>query len=153
MSLLGLFGLIMGYFNEPDITFLDYLFVLVIPFVVSFVLLMLLLAKKGVLIIKNKIYKTQYIFGKILSKKEIELMDITDISILKYSGRQKYNFFSAAKPDLSYTIENNKIYLLNERHTIKNFIISTENKELAEKTVEIIKNHFNLNFKLYSPRF
>lgn len=153
MSLMAIFGLIMGYFNESGISIQDYFVVLIFPLIISIALLTLLLAKKGVLIIDDKIYRAQYIFGYLLLKKRIDFSDITDISILRYDGQVKYNFFSAAKPDLDYQVEINKIYLLNEKHTIKRLLISTLNNDLAEKGVEKIKSHFKLRYKLYNPRF
>lgn len=133
------------------------LFVTIILYLLFFATLTSLFTKKGVLIDKKKLFKAQYLFSKVIYRKEIALDNISDISILKFRGKVVNNDFSfkpmsgLLKGD--YSIERDEIYLLNKTHTIKIFVIHTENNELSKKAVEIIKDELNLDFKLYNPRF
>jgi len=86
-------------------------------------------------------------------QKKISLENITDVSILKFNGHQKFAFFSKGNPDLDYEIFLNEIYLLNEKHTSKTFLISSENLILVEQAVALIQKELKLNFNKYSPDF
>ncbi len=113
----------------------------------------LLFSKKGISIDNGNLYQARYLLGQQITQKKVSLDHITDVSILKFKGRQKFAFFSTGNPDLDYEIFLNEIYLLNEKHTTKLFLISSENQVLVEQTVGLIQKEFNLNFNKYSPDF
>lgn len=45
------------------------------------------------------------------------------------------------------------IYLLNERHTEKTFLIRIYNEMQAEETIEFINDTFHFDYADYNPRF
>lgn len=137
---------------EEDFIAIDYFLLFLFPLSVFF--LLILLSKNGVVIFKNKdIYSAKFIFGKYWFKQKVNLTDITDISILSFKGIQKFAFVSAASPDKGYTVYNNEIHLLNEKHTTKRHLITTNDLDLAEDTVHKINETLNLNYMPYNPRF
>ena len=73
-------------------------------FIASFAMLGLLLSKEGIIINENKLYNSQFIFGKPYMKSNINLDNMTDISILNYNMSQQLVFLSAANPNFSENI-------------------------------------------------
>ncbi|WP_108868852.1 hypothetical protein [Aquimarina aquimarini] len=117
---LFLFGIIIWSIGVPD--FQEYSlidFSLAILFPISIIILIMLCCKKGIMIKNKKLYRSQFLFGNVILKKEIPLQDSTDISILIYQGTQKFSWSSMARPDQGYTVNSNKLYVLNTKHTIK----------------------------------
>jgi hypothetical protein len=45
------------------------------------------------------------------------------------------------------------IYLLNKRHTVKEFLIESTQNQLIEFTVDLLENEFDLELNSYNPRF
>ncbi|GAA3512521.1 hypothetical protein GCM10022393_27860 [Aquimarina addita] len=128
-------------------------FFLVILFPISIGILVMLFCKKGILIKNGNLYKTQFFFGKVLKKKQLSLDRITDISLLSFNGTQKFAWSSMAKPDQGYEVKRYELYLLNENHTVKLFLISTSKKELAVDSINIIAQELGLVHSVYNPRF
>lgn len=126
-------------------------YIAVFLFVASLGILGLLLSKEGIIIDNQKLFNSQFIFGKPYLKTEIKLSNMTDISILNYDMSQKLVFVSAAKPDFSESIRMSKIYLLNENHSEKRLVFSTIKMEYAELIVKEIQNEFNFIFNHYNP--
>lgn len=144
-------ALIMGWTKEVKLGIVDYVMFFFLP--LSFLALLHLFSKNGIIIDGNKLFNSKFIFGFPWSKKQADIKGITDISILSFKGNQKYMFAFAANPDKGYSVSINKVYLLNEKHTIKNLLFTTRDRELAEKTIEKINNTFNFNYCKYNPRF
>lgn len=143
--------LFVSIFDKPTLTGVQYIYLLSFPltlFVVG-----LLFSKKGISIDNGNLYQARFLLGQQITRKKVSLDHITDVSILKFNGHQKYAFVSKGNPDLSHDIFLNEIYLLNEKHTTKLFLISSENEVLVEQTVALIQKEFNLNFNKYSPDF
>ncbi len=113
----------------------------------------MLCCKKGIMIKNKKLYRSQFLFGNVILKKEIPLQDSTDISILTYQGTQKFSWSSMARPDQGYTVNRNKLYVLNTKHTIKKFVIDTPKEALANQSVQLIVDELGLEFSTYNPRF
>jgi hypothetical protein len=67
------------------------------------------------------LYQARFLLEKPITRKKISLDHITDVSILKLKGHQKFAFFSKGNPDLAHEIFLNEIYLLNEKNTLKRF--------------------------------
>ena len=130
----------------------DYFYLFFFP--VSLFILLIILSKNGILVTNKKdLYSAKFIFGKYWFRQKVDLSDITDISILSYKESLNFAPFSFALPEKKYEVYNNKIYLLNEYHTIKRYLISTSDMALAEKTVDEIKEVLHLNYELYNPRY
>jgi len=120
-------------------------------FVVSLGILFLLLSKEGIIIDNHRLFNSQFIFGKPYFKTEIQLLNMTDISIMNYDMSQKLVFVSAVKPDFSEDIRVSKIYILNENHSQKRLVFSTIKRERAELIMKEIQNEFNFKFNHYNP--
>lgn len=144
-------ALIMGWTRDVELGIIDYVLFFFLP--LSFLSLLHLLSKDGILIDSNKLFSTKFIFGFPWSKRKADLEGITDISILSFQGNQKYMFAFVANPDKGYSVSIYKIYLLNEKHTIKRILFTTKDRELAEKTIDQINKTFQFNYYKYNPRF
>lgn len=149
LGVLSVSAIIAGFYIENEAELIDYIFPLLLP--LSFYIFILLFSKQGVVINNGELKYAEFIFGKVFTKKEINLNGITDISILTMSASQKFAFVSAAKPDLAASIVLNKVCLLNENHSKKILVFSTKKRLFAEKIVNEIKKEFNYNFRKYSP--
>ena len=141
--------IISGEYINSKTQLIDYIFPLLLP--VSIYIFILIFSKQGIIFDSDKLSYCQFIFGIPIKKEKIYLKDITDVSVLTVNISQKFNFFSAANPDLAERFSLRKIYLLNENHSIKRLIISLKNKELSDKVVTQIQNEFNYNLNNYSP--
>jgi len=126
-------------------------YILLFLFILSLGILVLLISKEGIIIYKNKLFNSQFIFGKPYLKSEVDLNNMHDISILNYNMSQKLVFISSANPNFSEKIRVSKIFLLNENHSHKRLVLSTKKIEHAELIVNEIKNAFSLNYNNYSP--
>ncbi len=144
-------ALLIGFLDKPLISGAQYIYLLSFP--LTLFVLGLLLSKKGILINNGNLYTARFLWGQKITQKKISLENITDVSILKFNGHQKFAFFSKGNPDLDYEIFLNEIYLLNEKHTSKTFLISSENLILVEQAVALIQKELNLNINKYSPDF
>lgn len=142
--------IILGLYDELDENIVyKIIYPLLFPF--SFYIFILFFSKQGIVINRDSLFYSQFFFGKPFSKKEIKLNGITDTSILTYDIHQKFAFFSAAKPDLAEKVSIKKVFLLNEKHTKKELVLSTKKIESAKKIIEEINAEFNFKFKNYSP--
>ncbi|MBR8537795.1 hypothetical protein KDU71_19645 [Carboxylicivirga sediminis] len=127
----------------------DYIALLL--FIISPGILILLLSKEGILISKDQLYNSQFIFGKPYFKTKIDLQNMKDISILNYNMAQRLVFISAANPNFAEKIRVSKVFLLNENHSQKRLVLSTKRMEHAELLVREIENAFALNHTDYNP--
>src|SRR5690606_23503650 len=93
----------------------------------------------------------KFVFKTPWKGKKVDLTDKTDISILKYKGAQKFTFAVVANPNQTYEVYNNRIYLLNSNHSVKDLIFTTKDASSAEKAVSFINENFGLNFSNYNP--
>lgn len=148
---LVLLALFFGAANEVEWRAGDYIFLMLLP--LSLYLMLILLSKNGVLIKNNQLFTSKFIFRKPWYKRKVNMAGMTDISILKFRGKQKYMFIVAASPDKAYTVELLKAYLLNEKHTKKKLLFEVNSEEMAQEAVKTISEETGLNFETYNPRF
>jgi hypothetical protein len=146
---LSVLAIITGFYRENEAFLMDYITPLLFP--LSIYLFILLFSKQGVLFDEGKLKYAEFIFETVFAKKEIDLTNITDISILTYNVTQKFAFVSGARPDLAEDTALNKVYVLNENHSKKIFVLSTRKRKFAEKIVDEISKELNFKFKKYSP--
>lgn len=133
--------------------------ILTLLFVLPLFFILLLFTKNGILIIDKKLYFAKFISGKFWFKRQLDLNEITDITILSFKTKQNFlaqSFFfptTISSESKGTEIYNNHIYLSNEKHTIKRHIITSSDFELAENAVLEINKILNFNYSNYNPRF
>lgn len=113
----------------------------------------LIFLKKGFLIRNNRLYTASFIRGIPLHKRVVDLKNKPVISVLKFKKRQKFAFFSAAKPDLAHQFNAFDLYLLNERHTQKLRLFSFKQEGVAKDALKFLLSHTSLKNEVYSPRY
>ncbi|QKX03481.1 hypothetical protein HN014_00625 [Aquimarina sp. TRL1] len=137
--------------NMP-LNFLGYLVLL--GFMSLYTLLVCLaLTKRGLLKVNDNLYRGLYFRKKLILKKKIDLTHKTKVSILKFKRSQKMAWFTVANPDLSTVFNSFDVTLLNDKHTIKDPLVSLNSNDLAEKSIEFLEQNFDLKFEIYSPDF
>lgn len=122
-------------------------------FAVFLLFVMLIFSRKGFVIKKNRLYRTSFFSGIPLHKQRVELQARPVISILKFKKKQKLIFFSIARPNLSHGFNAFDIYLLNERHTRKNKLLSLKKEVMAIEAANFLIAHTSLKKEAYSPQF
>ncbi|TDQ28160.1 hypothetical protein CLV82_2962 [Zeaxanthinibacter enoshimensis] len=121
---------------------------------VTFIILIIwILSKKGFYYKNENLYRGYFIGRLLLIKQKLAIQDKPVCAILKSNKRQKYGFFSAAKPDLANKFGAFDIYLLNENHTAKNRIMTLKHEKNSQKAIDFIMAHTDLKFEVYCPRF
>ena len=142
------------HFEQNDLSNITLSFPRLIPLVIALIILiMLLFLKEGILKKNNDLYQGTYLFGKLLIKKKVSLLDKPKVAILKLRKRQKMAWFSIANPDQALSYHKNDITLLNDKHTRKELLVSLDDENLANKTISFLEENFNLTFETYSPDF
>lgn len=122
-------------------------------FAVFLLFIVLIFSRKGFLIKKDRLYRASFFTGIAVHKKKVELKERPVISILKFKKKQKFAFFSAARPDLSHNFNAFDIYLLNNRHTRKNRLLSLKKEGMATEAIVFLTAHTSLKNEIYRPRF
>ena len=113
-------------------------FIVVMFFPLSIFILLNLLSKNGIVIEKSELFTSKFIFKKPWHKRKVDMTGMTDISILKFNGKQKFMFVTAGNPDKAYSVELQKAYVLNEKHTTKKLLFEVNNEEMAQEAVNKI---------------
>lgn len=153
---LSIFVLFCGYLASELLSYSlntkGYL-LLAVVIVVLILLLSLLISKKGLVAKQGAIYRGTFIGNTLILKQQIGLQQVAACSILKFKRRQKYPFFSSARPDLAYDFNAFDIYLLNERHTKKKRLLSLKIESNSKKAIDFLTENTNLNYEVYSPNF
>ncbi|MFD0977045.1 hypothetical protein [Salinimicrobium gaetbulicola] len=147
---LVLLAFLLGPANKIGISVWDYVYLMLFP--LSLYIMLLLLSKNGVVIDDNQLFTSKFIFKKPWYRKKVDMAGMTDISILKFRGKQKFMFASAADPDKAYSVGLQRAFLLNENHTKKKLLFEVNNEEMAQQAVHTIKEETDLNFTVYSPK-
>ncbi|WP_121905682.1 hypothetical protein [Ulvibacter antarcticus] len=119
---------------------------------IIFYSIILMFSKNGLAAKNNDLYKADFFSDKLIFKRKVKLSDNPNFSILKLRKRQKV-VFSVASTDASYGLINYDIFLLNEKHTKKKYVMSLRNEMISKKASEFISMNSNLKFEIYSPDF
>lgn len=122
-------------------------------FAVFLLFVVLIFSRKGFVIKKDRLYRASFFTGIAVHKRKIELRERPVISILKFKKKQKFAFFSAARPNLSHNFNAFDIYLLNDGHTRKNRLLSLKKEGAATEAIGFLTAHTTLKSETYSPRF
>jgi hypothetical protein len=115
-------------------------------------LIVSIFSKKGLVLKNNELYKADFLFTKLLFKRKVKYADKSAFSILKLKKRQK-TVMTAVNPDSAYSLISYDIYLLNTKHTKKQFVMSLRNEIGSKKATDFIAKYSNFAFEIYSPDF
>mgnify|MGYP000498252675 CR=1 FL=1 len=127
----------------------DYFLLLLFP--LSIFILITILKKNGLSIKENKLYNTSFLFNKPLKSIEINLKSICDVCILRFNVGHKTAFGTSLNPDTSITEEEFQIHLLNENHSKRKLIFTTNNLEEAKNIKNLIRDNLGFKYVTYSP--
>ncbi len=151
------------YIGAPFIIFIFFLMTMDLNYKGFFLLAFLILiygliicisfTKRGFVKINLNLYRGLFFRGKLILKKKIDLKDKSKLSILKFQKSQKLAWFAAARPDLATTFNSFEINILNERHTVREEIITLKKEQSAEKAIDFLTLNFQLKNEVYCPRF
>lgn len=147
---LVLLAFLLGAVKVIEMGVWDFVYLMLFP--ISLYIMLLLLSKNGVVIDNKQLFTSKFIFKKPWYRKKVDMTGMTDISILKFQGKQKFMFASAADPDKAYSVGLQRAFLLNENHTAKKLLFEVINEEMAQQAVQTIQDETGLNFKVYSPK-
>jgi hypothetical protein len=110
-------------------------------------------SKKGLVKTNRDLYIGYYLSNTLLFKSKIDLNNKVCFSILKFKKSQKFAFFSAANPDASHSFNTFDIYLLNEKHTEKDMLISLKKEKNSKLATDFLTSFRNFRYEIYSPDF
>jgi len=145
------FSLLLFFFNQIPKTqgFTGF-----IIFGTTFTILVIqIVSKRGFLIKDNKLYCALFFFGNSIFKKKMDLNNKPAFSILRFNKKQKFAFVSIAKPDMVYNYKSFDIYLLNQNHTKRWFVLSLKKEINSKKTIDFLTTNTSLKFEKFSPNF
>jgi len=127
--------------------------VFIFALLLFFYLIALAFSSKGLIKNQEKLYTAKFFNGLTLFKSRVTLKDRPVVSVLKFKKRQKYVWFSIAKPDLDKAFNSFAIFVLNERHIKRDSVMYFTNEENSKKAVEFLTTDFPLRHELFSPNF
>lgn len=123
-----------------------------------FILVGLLLLRKGLVIEKNEQIRTAYfLFGMLLKTNIIETKKMNIVSILTFRKRSNYkypkrwNSFNRWEPNLEYSATSYQLYLLNENHSVKRKLISFMKEESSIKALNFLLQNAEMKVAVYNP--
>ena len=99
------------------------------------------------------IYFCYFLCGYAIFKTKIDFAKFTDICILQSRKKMAYQKMNKMEPNMIYYDHFHNIYLLNNLHTEKSKLISTTDREKAEKMVDFFLINTHLKSNVYQPRF
>tara|TARA_R110000772_G_scaffold84356_2_gene178117 strand:+ start:1012 stop:1614 length:603 start_codon:yes stop_codon:yes gene_type:complete len=117
-----------------------------------FYLIIAIFSKKGFVTQNHELYKADFLFKKLLFKRQVKYVNKSSFSILKLKKRQK-TVMTAVNPDSAYSLISYDIYLLNNKHTQKQFVMSLKNELESKKATDFIAKYSKFVFEIYSPDF
>ncbi len=118
-----------------------------------FIALTTIIIKKGFVHDKTGTHLGYFSWGKLLIKEPITLLDRPILTVLKFKRNQKLGFISAANPEFSESFNTFDIYLLNEKHTLKDKVIGLKSDKASKQAINFLTNHLPLRYEVYSPDF
>jgi len=125
----------------------------VITFLAGLAFFLFLFVKKGLIVDNGKLYRAYFLFGKNIYKSQVDLTDITDISIFKIRTKEKMEFYRPGPGPAEFTNMYYKIYILNEPHTYKDLILESTDEELINYVADFLQKELGLQLNPYDPRF
>jgi hypothetical protein len=119
----------------------------------SFILISLLVLKKGIVVKQDKIFIGYFLFGRLLFKNEVDCRGMHIITLLMFGKTQNYNYSNHWEPKLNYKIASFELFLVNENHTIKEKILNLSKEESSKKGIEFLLKNTGMEFQKYNPSF
>lgn len=111
-------------------------YIVLVGFTIFFIFLIILIFQKiGFLAVNDQLYFAYFISSKVIYKYKVDLKSKTSFSISKTRKSQKFAFASKGNPDMATQFSDFTFYLLNERHTKKELLISIVKEENVEKII------------------
>ena len=110
-------------------------------------------SSKGLVKNGDRLYTAKFFKDFTLFKSKVGLNDRPVVSVLKFKKRQKYVWFSIAKPDLDKAFNSFEIFVLNERHIKRDSVMYFKSEESSQKAVEFLTTDFPLRHEVFSPNF
>jgi len=153
LSIFGILFIAMTILSAMNLQNLRVLLLFLIGLSGSFIYVAVTFSKKGFLFKNNDLYYGIFYRNYLLKKRKLDIKENTAFAVLKFKKRQKYAFFTAANPDLASEFNAFDIYLLNEKHTQKEYLISLKNEDHSFKAVSFLEENTGLKFEIYSPDF
>lgn len=120
---------------------------------VLIVLIATTFSKKGFVVIDKALYKGIFVRKKLIYCQKIDLNNKPVFAILIFRKIQKFAFLTVANPDMSHGFNGFDVYLLNEKHTEKERIMSLKSELNSQKAIDFITLYTNLKHEVYSPDF
>lgn len=120
-------------------------------FILSLIVLWFFLKTQGLYIKNNNLFSAEFILGKPIHKKKINLKGATDVAIVRYINRhQRYNELNM--PIDKYFMDTKyKVFILNELHSKRKLIHESDDKFAAEKIAQFIQNGLHLKLTEFNP--
>jgi len=128
-------------------------YIAIFPFLAGIALFLILFIKKGLIVDDKKLYRAYFLLGKNIYKSQVDLTDITDVSIFKIRTKESVEYFRPGPGPAEFTNMFYKIYILNDRHTYKDLILESTDEELINYVVDFLQKELHLKLNPYNPRF
>ena len=125
----------------------------IFPLLIGLALFLVLFVKKGLIVDDKKLYRAYFLFGKNIYKSQVDLTDITDISIFKIRTKESVEFYRPGPGPAEFTNMFYKIYILNERHTYKDLILESTDEDVINYVADFLQKELGLQLNPYDPRF
>lgn len=125
--------------------------ILLILFFFSFFLFSAALSKEGLIIAKDEVFKSFFLFKKSVKKTKIDLNGVSDISILKFNVARKVATWTSVNPEQTQDYTDFRVYGLNASHSKRTLIYNAQSKEQAKLIVNAMVSDLGLNYVAYNP--
>ncbi len=137
---------------EQNLNWKGYL-IFIVALLLFLYLIALAFSRKGLIKKEQFLYKGKIFRGYTLFKQKIDLTDRPVVSILKFKKRQKFAFFSVAKPDLSHSFNSFEIFVLNANHFKRDSVMYFKEEKSANKAIEFLTRDFPFTHEIFSPQY
>ena len=127
-----------------------------ILFVIIVICILLLFTKIGLVIEQSKLYKTVFLFERILFKKVVSA-DFKKFTLLNGRLSTNYNYsfditeFHNWEPDLNASMPCYSLNLLSEDHRKRFKVLTLTNMSKAKEAVDFVAKNTNLTYEKYNP--
>lgn len=124
----------------------------------SFLFILILFTKKGLLIENKKLSTGIFLFSHLVYKKEINsAFQILSIFKGKLSTNYSYSYhikeFHNWEPDLNVSVESFTLYLMSENHREKIKIITLTKRDKSKEALDFITKNTSFKYEVFNPTF
>jgi hypothetical protein len=117
----------------------------------------LLILKKGIIVINNRLFTGYFLFGLLISKNEMIFEYMRIITILTFGKRPNYNYpsrwsnFNRWEPNLEYRSSSFQLFFTNEEHTVKKIFLSLTKENSCRKAIDFLLENTTIEIQDYNP--